>query len=208
MAVHLHCYQASCRIRPEIVPPVTGTMLSVFLIVVVFAQTYLLQSLLVWGRQEFQIRMTFASVFHANDVVMIQPGIAPREWRRGDIAVGFQTVQADNAQTFFFERVYGLPGDRMALRGDRLLVNGKPVSGKDMQPITFENNGIRVPESEDVKDVALESGRSAGSEILVPEGHLGFVFRNQILIKPMQQCRGVVEAITHPSERARFLRAR
>ena len=203
--VHLHCYYLSCSSRPDISPPISGPLLTVFLVVLVFAQTHVFQNLLFAGRVEFELMMDFGSVFKAHDVLLIQPRMTPQDWRRGDIVMGHGLIQPEAEQVLVLERVYALPCDRIAIKAGRVVVNGKPVSGEIFTPLTVGNRNIFVPLLETAA-VATGPELISAPEVTVPAETLGIILGGRIVLKPMAACRGAVEAITYPPDRARRLR--
>ena len=103
------------------------------------------------------------------DIELLEHG----EPRRGDIIV-YNSVAA---QKRMVKRVIGLPGDRVALRGNRLYINGHPA---EYVPAVVD--GLRIED--------LEEGFYLQEESLMPE--------HVIQIKPRLSSMGTIVPVTVP----------
>lgn len=117
---------------------------------------------IVEGDRIFVDKMAYRLEVPFTDIEIMQTG----QPKRGDIVV-FNSKKADNR---LVKRLIGVPGDRVALRDNRLIING--------QETVYEDTADKYRKTEYLDDVAhivqfmpVAQARDNFAEVTVPDGH-------------------------------------
>jgi signal peptidase I len=117
---------------------------------------------IVGGDRIFVDKMAYRLEVPFTDIEIMQTG----QPKRGDIVV-FNSEKANNR---LVKRLIGLPGDRIAMRDNKLIING--------EKIVYEDSGNALHKTEYLGNVAhfvqftpAAQARDSFAEVTVPQGH-------------------------------------
>ncbi|WP_299080525.1 signal peptidase I [uncultured Paraglaciecola sp.] len=132
-----------------------------------FADWYLvptgsMQPTIVEGDRIFVDKMAYRLEVPFTDIEIMQTG----QPERGDIVV-FNSEKADNR---LVKRLIGIPGDRIAMENNQLIINGKAVRYEAGENALQKTEYLdKVAHS--VQFIAVAEARDNFAEVTVPQGH-------------------------------------
>ena len=132
-----------------------------------FADWYLvptgsMQPTIVEGDRIFVDKMAYRLEVPFTDIEIMQTG----EPKRGDIVV-FNSVKADNR---LVKRLIGVPGDRIAMRDNKLIINGEQILYEDSENEHHKTEYLGNV-AHFVQFMPVAQARDNFAEVTVPEGH-------------------------------------
>ena len=96
----------------------------VIIIILAFATAFVVRTYIV---QPYRIEMTsMVSTLYPNDLVMVDKiSYKLHAPRRGDVVI---LIPPTDSKSKYIKRVIGLPGETIAIRNDKVYINGKPLN--------------------------------------------------------------------------------
>lgn len=198
VGVHYHAYLGSLRRAVGIDPPLTGFGLTFLLLFVIYLQLFGFATVMSGNRTAVDLYANwFQPVFASGDRMILETNLRVNAVAKGDV------VMVNNQ---FMERVIALPGERLEVRQQVVLVDGKPAIERGFEPLMERNAELRLFPA--ATDLARILKAPIGDSVVILPDHIGILRAGKPEAIPLSRILGRVVSIVWPLDRRRQIARR